>query len=103
MGKETRIMKKRIYLSGAITGRDYAQVLAEFENAETHFTKLGYEAVNPAKTGTYQLSWFDNMTVALGLLKGCNCVYFLPNSEESRGVQVERIYAEKLGIKEVTL
>ena len=41
-------MKKKVYISGRITGmEERAKVL--FEQAESEVTQMGYEAVNPMK------------------------------------------------------
>lgn len=90
----------KIYISGAITGRDQAAAKAAFSDAETLLTVLGQEAVNPMAKVTEQesLTWEQYMKQGIPLLLKCNAIYLLPDWRTSRGARLEKSIAVELGL-----
>lgn len=96
-------MNDIVYISGAISSRDIAEVRAHFAKAEQHLKALGCKTVNPmrmrfcvwlARHGHYrtclllELLWFAYR---------CNCIYMLVGSKDSPGATVEFALAKALG------
>ncbi len=89
--------KKRIYLSGKISGDDnYAQ---KFADKEKELTEKGFLVFNPAKHPN-MFSWEEFMELDLLALKNCDSIYLLSDWKDSRGAKIEYDEAVRLG-KEV--
>jgi len=85
---------KSLYISGKITGDpDYKQ---KFANAERILIYCGFNPVNP--TVINETEWIKAMIEALVMMLGCDVVVLLPDWGESKGVQIEKDLAEKLGM-----
>lgn len=97
----------RVYISGkmsGVIGHNYAA----FDLAQSQLESLGFEAVNPAEIGRHY--GIDEQTEAdidtvktlllmdLEALAYCDAVYLLPGWEESRGVEIEMLFARYFGI-----
>lgn len=86
--------KKRIYISGPITGIDNYQ--EKFKAAEEKLLREGYEPVNPASMGKELWNWMryeEVMELDLCLLGMCSSVYMLKGWEQSKGANREYGYA----------
>lgn len=89
--------KKRIYLSGKISGDDnYAR---KFADKEKELTEQGFLVFNPAKHPN-MFSWEEFMELDLLALKNCDSIYLLSDWKDSRGAKIEYDEAVRLG-KEV--
>lgn len=83
-------VRKRIYLSGAITGTtDYME---RFEKAQKKLEKLGYSVLNPAlvcsnmpQDATYE----EYMQISFCMLDMCDTICMLPGHEQSNGARLE--------------
>jgi hypothetical protein len=82
-------MNNKIFISGRVSGIDYAYAKRLFANAEMYWTKKGYQVVNPTKLCNKKWSWIRCMIVCLWNLAKCRYVYFLPNYVYSRGATIE--------------
>lgn len=102
-------MKRRIYLSGRMTGVRPIIWWSRFFGAEMGWRQMGYDVVNPADTIIsrhpwlyriigYRLTlWYD-----LRLLRRCHYIYMVDNEWPlSRGARLERIKAHQWGITEI--
>ena len=100
--KELR--KKKVYISGPITGRKKEEYLADFNNAELWLTGLGYDVVNPTSYGVVEeWAWADYMRRDIKLLCDCDCIYYVGNWEDSKGCCLEFNIAFQLGLEIVRL
>ena len=98
--------KKKVYISGQITGLDEAEHRRLFKTAEYTLRMSGYEPVNPDEpidgedTEGFALS--DWMRRDIRLLCGCDYICMLGNWRKSRGARIERMVAEILGIGRIS-
>lgn len=92
-------MKKRVYISGAISGRLPEDVFEDFDRAEDQLESLGWEVVNPLANGlTDAHTWEEHMRADLRLLLDCDRIAMLPGWRASRGACLEKRVAEELGM-----
>lgn len=92
-------MNNRIYLSGAITGRNYDLVQAQFAEAEEKVTQWQYEPINPLKNGLPpESTWTEHMMQDLAMLLTCGAIFMLEGWEKSDGANIEHIFAQKMNI-----
>lgn len=97
-------MKKRVYISGAISGRLPEDVCEDFERAEDQLESLGWEVVNPLANGlTDAHTWEEHMRADLRLLLDCDAVAMLPGWAMSRGACLETRVAHEVGMKVIYL
>ena len=97
-------MKRRVYISGPISGRDYQIAFEEFDQMETILYSAGFCPKNPCKNGLPKNStWRDHMKVDIAMMMECEAIYFLPGWWRSRGALLERVLAWILGIKTVNV
>ncbi len=92
-------MKKKIYISGPITGVENYEKAFE---AAAEQLKEEYNVVNPVKVNDlvdFELSYSEYMMIDLALLGLCDYIYMLKGWEHSNGAMLERLYAEKMKIK----
>lgn len=96
--------KKRIYISGPISGTDDWE--KRFAGAEKGLRILysaageEIEVVNPAKIAMPEgTTWQQYMDISLQMLRGCDEIYMLAGWRTSKGAQIERLYAKGSGIK----
>lgn len=98
--------KKRIYLSGPISGRPMADVLKEFSLAEVVAESAGYEVYNPVKIALkigWDKEWIEYMKIHIKELAKCDLIWFISFYHDSNGVAIERAIAESFGIKTIEL
>lgn len=93
----TKNPKKKVYISGPITGVDNYQEI--FERAEMKLETLGFEPVNPCKGEEPGHSWEWYMKRDIKKLCDCDIICLLPGWEESKGAMMEYDVALKLGLE----
>lgn len=80
----------KIYISGKISGLDYADVVAKFQDAQDLLSEIGFDVVNPLNNGlTQSHSWEQHMVCDFGLLLSCDAIYMLDNWQDSTGAKIE--------------
>lgn len=91
----------KIYISGAISGRDYGAVALDFEAAQTQIKATSdYLPISPLDNGLpIDTPWSAHMIRDLEILSTCDAVLMLPGWEHSPGCQIEKIFAERLGLR----
>lgn len=96
-------MKKRIYIAGPMTGIENFNYPA-FHAAAKTLRDAGHDAVNPAEIspGT-EKTWECAMRQDLREMLTCDAVALLPGWESSKGANIERELAGKVGIKVHTI
>jgi hypothetical protein len=91
-------MKKKIYISGAITGFEKVAPLL-FEIAERKLQSQGFEVVNPMTIEhNHDLKWGSYMRADLKALLDCDYIFMLSNWKGSRGAKIEHQLALDLEI-----
>lgn len=91
----------KIYISGAISGRDYREVALDFEAAQTQIRVLSdFLPISPLDNGLpLDTPWSAHMLRDLKILSTCDAVLMLPGWEHSPGCQIEKIFAERIGLR----
>lgn len=93
------IRKKRIYISGKITGNE--NHIEEFTSAE-YMLRERQECIvfNPIKLGVIfeGSTWEQYMLADLMILELCDTIYMLKNWKESKGAIIEHEKAVELGM-----
>ena len=91
--------RKRIYISGKITGTD--DYMERFEKAEKYLITKGYSVLNPAKVNAQMPSdttYDEYMQIALTMLRMADSIYMLKNWQDSNGAKIEHQIATMLKI-----
>ena len=84
--------KRRIYISGKITGLKLEDAQRNFQKAEDFILKnTDFIPVNPMKEVPYnpEWEWEDYMDADLELLKTCDAIFMMKNWDDSRGAWKE--------------
>lgn len=113
----------KIYLAGKITGLNIEVARRNFESAAKHLKKDEYLDVTYGilvnacqkcskdingewwncnhceNTGVRKDTWLNYMKRDVAEMLTCDVVYLLPNWQDSRGAQIERDLALRLGIE----
>ena len=90
--------KRRVYISGRISGLDYNYVLLKFAACEEALKSVGYEPANPLKNGLpSSASWKEHMRADIALLKTCDYIYLQRDFIMSRGAMIELFLAIRWG------
>ena len=92
---------KKVYISGKISGLEYADAFASFEKGENYInSQTNYTAVNPMKLEhIHDQSWESFMLEDIKALFTCDAIYMLKSWEQSRGAKIEKCIAFEMGIE----
>jgi hypothetical protein len=88
--------KKRIYISGGITGLPLQDVEKCFNYAELILNTKGWCAVNPMKLNlpkSQKKTWENFMINDLKALIPCHAIYMLRDWQKSNGARIEHAFA----------
>lgn len=103
-------MKKKIYISGPITGLERHVYLKNFADAELKLRANGYKVINPTKLLPSRFLWIYKiigykLTLLYDLchLMNCDYIYLLDGWMQSRGARIERYVAQVLGINKFSI
>ena len=92
-------MTKKIYISGPVSNKEPAKVLANkalFMVAEERLKAKGYEVINPCTLDhTNSVTWTGYMRVDIKELKKCDIIYMLKGWFFSKGAGIEFDYASR--------
>ena len=92
-------MKRKIYISGAISHHDLQERQEAFAHAARFLSLKGFEPVNPFDNGVdQQAHWREHMRADIGLLLGCDAIYMLQGWQLSKGCKLELDVATSCGI-----
>ena len=100
MEEQTEVNKKKVYISGAISGLPIEDVKMSFNSAEKTLEERGFIPVNPIKVQPFVkgFTWLDYMKADIKALVDCDAIYLLDNWESSKGAVIEVDLALSLGI-----
>lgn len=91
--------RKRIYISGPITGLHPDDARGRFAAVESHLRGNGHDVVNPMNNGVPEgSSWSEHMEADIRLLLDCTDIYMLDGWHLSRGARLEHHIASELGM-----
>lgn len=99
-------MKRKVYLSGRISGVRPIIWWSRFFGAECGLKREGFDVVNPAETVIARHPWLYRLVgyrftlwYDLRLLRRCHMIYMVDNEWPlSRGARLERLKARQWGI-----
>ena len=92
-------MKKKIYISGPISGHDMEERRKAFKTAEVFLKAQGYEVVNPMENGLpAEATTHEHMRRDIELLMTCNIIYMMRRWTHSKGCKVEFDVATAIGL-----
>lgn len=92
--------KKKIYISGPISGHDIEERRAAFAAVERMLREEGLEVVNPLNVAFPEYCTHEQyMRVDIALLIGCDYIYLMKGWDSSRGASTEFVVATSAGIE----
>lgn len=92
--------KKKIYISGPISGHDIEERRAAFAAVERMLREEGLEVVNPLNVAFPEYCTHEQyMRVDIALLIGCDYIYLMKGWDTSRGASTEFVVATSAGIE----
>ena len=92
--------KKRIYISGPISGHDIDERRKAFKEAAKLLESFGYEPVNPMENGLpAEATTHQHMKRDFELLLSCDTIYMMRRWLHSAGCKVEFDVATACGMK----
>ena len=91
--------KKRIYISGPISGHDLNERYGRFEAVEHNLEMCGHDPVNPMKNGLpADATTHEHMRRDIELLMTCDIIYMMKGWTHSKGCMVELMVATSIGL-----
>jgi hypothetical protein len=94
-------MNKKAYIAGKMSGLSQEQVQEKFQRATTNLSQQGYNVVTSVTNHIDSSSWEDTMRHSIKAMLDCDEVHLLPCWQDSRGAQLERDIAIRLGMNVV--
>ena len=103
-------MKKKIYISGPITGLERHVYLNNFADAELKLRAMGYKVINPTKLLPSRFLWIYKiigykLTLLYDIwhLLNCDGIYMIDGWQWSKGARLERAIAQLFNIELIKL
>ena len=103
-------MKKKIYISGPITGLERHVYLNNFDDAELKLRAMGYKVINPTKLLPSRFLWIYKiigykLTLLYDIwhLLNCDGIYMIDGWQWSKGARLERAIAQLFNIELIKL
>ena len=103
-------MKKKIYISGPITGLERHVYLKNFDDAELKLRAMGYKVINPTKVLPSRFLWIYKiigykLTLLYDIwhLLNCDGIYMIDGWQWSKGARLERAIAQLFNIELIKL
>ena len=91
--------RKRIYISGPISGHDIDVRRKSFKEIQEHLEAQGYEVVNPMENGLpAEATPREHMKRDIELLMTCDFIYMMRRWTHSKGCKVEFDVATAIGL-----
>ena len=99
-------MKKKIYISGPITGLERHVYLKNFDDAELKLRAMGYKVINPTKLLPSRFLWIYKiigykLTLLYDIwhLWNCDGIYMIDGWQWSKGARLEKNIADVFGLE----
>ena len=97
-------MKKRIYISGKISGLPEKEYKQRFKQAEDYLLDKGYAVYNPVDASVIQetfkeLGYAACLAKCIAMLRFCTHIYMLEGWTDSNGAIAEKAFADAVGIE----
>jgi hypothetical protein len=94
-------MDRKVYVAGKVTGLPKDQVKDKFNKISKRLMNLGYHVVRPAAVYDDSKAWGESIKNDIRKMLDCDELHMLPDWQESRGAQLERDIALRLGMQVV--
>ncbi|MBC7552532.1 MAG: DUF4406 domain-containing protein [Taibaiella sp.] len=94
-------MNKTAYVAGKITGLPKEEVKSKFNTISSQLSDMGYQVVEPVGVNDDSHTWDVAVRKDIKTMLECDEVHLLPDWQESRGAQLERDIALRLGMEVV--
>ena len=94
-------MNRTAYIAGKITGLPKGHVIDKFNMMARELSGMGYQVVKPEAVTDDTKPWGDAVRTDIKKMLECDEVHLLPDWQESRGAQLERDIALRLGMQVV--
>ena len=94
-------MNRTAYIAGKITGLPKGLVKDKFNLMARQLSGMGYHVVKPDAVTDDTKSWDDAVRNDIKKMLECDEVHLLSDWQESRGAQLERDIAVRLGMQVV--
>jgi hypothetical protein len=92
-------MKGKIYISGPMTGLPRLN-FPLFNRVAVRLRNLRWEVVNPVEINPDESAdWLDCIAADLLAMRGCTAICLLPGWTDSYGAKIERMAADRMGLK----
>lgn len=91
-------MNKTIFIAGKVSGLPTDQVQNKFNRAAQELSEMGYQVITPASLYDRAKSWEEVTRDNIRYMLDCDEIHLLPCWQESRGAQLEREIALRLGM-----
>jgi uncharacterized protein DUF4406 len=94
-------MNRTAYVAGKITGLPKMDVQQKFDLISRQLKGMGYNVVNPFAACDDTKTWDEAVRSEIKKMLECDEVHMLPDWQQSRGAQLERDIALRLGMEVV--
>lgn len=94
-------MMKRAFVAGKITGLPKDQVKSKFNMLADQLHNMGYHVIKPTGLSDHHHTWDTATRNDIKKMLECDEVHLLPDWQESRGAQLHRDIALRLGMQVV--
>jgi hypothetical protein len=94
-------MRRTAYVAGKISGLPRTDVKEKFNMIEHQLAGLGYQVVKPMAVNDDSKTWEDAVRTDIKKMLECDEVHLLSDWQDSRGAQLERDIALRLGMQVV--
>ena len=92
-------MKKRIYISGPISGHEIIERRRSFKIVEKFLEDQGYKVINPMENGLpAEATTHEHMKRDIELLMTCDMIFMMRKWTHSKGCKVEFDVATAIGL-----
>jgi Domain of unknown function (DUF4406) len=94
-------MNRTAFVAGKISGLPIGDVKNKFNRIAGQLSGMGYQVVSSEAIEDESRTWDDTMRADIKKMLECDEVHLLPDWQESRGAQLKRDIAVRLGIQVV--
>jgi hypothetical protein len=94
-------MAKTIFIAGKISGLPIEEARTKFDHAAHELIDMGYHVIMPVSLYRKAKNWDELTRENIRCMLDCDEVHFLPCWQQSKGAQLERDIAIRLGMNVV--